>query len=53
MINVEVRGGEGGEDAAAFAEQLTQAIFLYLSPKCSVEKAGTTSLIVDSSAHYL
>jgi protein subunit release factor A len=53
MIRVEVRGGEGGEDAALFAEQLTQAIFLHLSPRCEVEKTDATSLVVNGSAHYL
>lgn len=33
MFYVEVRGGDGGEDAASFAEQLTLSIFAHCMNK--------------------
>ena len=49
MIHVEVRGGEGGEDAALFAEQLTGSIFSFLSNDgFKPEFSGATSLVVEA-----
>lgn len=50
MIHIEVRGGEGGEDAALFAEQLTGSIFSSLTNDgFKPSSTGATSLVVEAS----
>lgn len=54
MIKIEVRGGDGGADAANFAKQLTDAVSRHAASEGHrVRHVDATSLTVEADAHYL
>lgn len=49
MIHVEVRGGEGGDDASLFAEELMDSISIFLvNGGFKPQMSGKTSLLVEA-----